>query len=769
MKTWTCFVLLGMVAFAGASGGAAAQTIASGTATLSFPAAGDGSRGMAIHSTAAGASDVGSARPVQMFVCSSCSDEMKDEAAFGVGYRSVTASGDGVVALARVTSPNGSAFEVRDVYRAGETAGGTPGTFTVERTVTVAEASGKDKGFNSQFVVGFAKPLPIGQYHFFAPAIWYDKNADAADKALAKDMSNQYFYWRETRTSLPMVMMQDPGTKTVLSIAHIQSTPHSGANEEDGQWLVDPTVQYGSIGAQRVPAAMLGFIYPAEEGDGTYVGNRNRMWTKRSHPVVKGFEQTYTLMIGLGQAAEYSAALAQTWRLYYRVFDPPVADIPMDAVYRDEIGVLNHYSADRGGAQGWPFNVNLPGGDVYKVSYQMGFVGEQIPLGFQLVRDGVLHGDETSLANGKATLDFWAKRSEQASGLPYVWYDVTGSHFRDAGCGSVIFLRTVTDGMEGMVNAAMLMREHKMAQPLWEGYVRRFSDWLVAHQNTDGSFYRAFSPDGNVFNSTGCPKNDYAESKMSSTHPVRFLVTMYFATGDERYLKAAVAAGNFAMATVYGPGRYVGGVVDNPNTIDKESGNEGIRAALALYDATHEAKWLDAARKAGDFTETWEYVQNFGIRGAPAAYVHAGTQGSSFIATGQSAADVELASEAYDFYRLHLFGDDADNHYLKFAEMLEYNTKLPMQVTGMPGQLYGYALDGLVSEAISLSNMEFMGGKSSAQWLPWLTDAEMEPLQKLEDTFGSMSIRELEKQPVEELKKKNLNVYPAAGSLGWPK
>ena len=752
---------------------ALSQTLRSGDTQLLFPRLGGGQRGLQIHSMSPGAEDAYSAEPVQLLICTACSDETTEQPATQASYTSVAGeSNDSLLATAVVSSASGSQFKVQDRYRAGA----EPGTFAMHRTVTVLKAASPDTGFNSQFVLGFAKPVSIDQYHFFAPAIWYDKNTNAARGAFATNYANPYFYWRETRSGLPLVMMQDPTTGTALSIAHIGSAPATGADETDQDWLVNSSIQYGSIGAQTVPHTMLGFIYPADEGDGNYVGNRSRLWARRSHPVEAGFSHTYTLLLGLrryagtnGQA-DFPTALAQTWRLHYEVFHPNVARVPSKSVYQDGIALLNHYSANRDGAQGFPFSSLLPDGSVpaSQISYLMGYVGEQIPAGYQLLRYGLLHADQTSLSNGMATLDFWAQHAAQPSGLPLTWYDVSPPTFRDDSCAFPIFMRTVSDGMEGMVGAAVLMRQHHTPKPAWEQLAQGFGNWLVANQNADGSFYRAYKPDGTVFvSATGCDSNGFGTSKFNTTHPVRFLVSLYFATGDHKYLQAAMKAGDYAYGAIYQPTQFVGGTTDNPDALDKEGGVEALHAALALYDATHSEKWLDAARAAANYSETWMYAWDFPITNAPLAYQYAGTRGSSMIATGQSGSDIFLAFEAYDFYRLHLLGDDRAGHYLQIAYYLENNTKLTTQITGVAQQQFGYAYSGLVGEANDLSFITYQGGTSAGSWLPWLTEAEIEPLQRLADTFGSTSIREDQKQEPFALRWENEHVYPAPGSIGW--
>ena len=751
-----------------------AQSITSGNYRLTFPPEGQHAFGIYIAAFDGSAAPVASTEPVQIFVCTSCSDETTDQTAIPSAYSSLTQnSAHSVLATAVVTTPNGSIFNIEDLYASGL----KDGTFTVSRTVTVAHANDADVGFNSQFILGFASPTAIQNYHFLAPGIWYDKNSNVISGAFASNYSNNYFYWRETRTGLPFVMMQDPSTGTALSLAHIDATPSSGSDETNQSWVVNSSIQYGSIGAQRVPQMDLGFIYPADEGDGNYVGNRSLLWTRRSHPVTEGFSHAYTLAIHVGQyrlqngSANFRAALKNTWRFYYDLFAPAIADVPSAAVYSDGINLLNHYSANRDGAQGFPFSSLLPDGSIppSQISYLMGFVGEQIPAGYQMVRYGLLNGNGPILADGIATLDFWAHNADQANGLPLTWYNVDPPTFRDDDCYFPIFLRTASDGMEGMLDAAILMRKYNQPQVDWERFVTSFGDWLSKNQNADGSFYRAFNPDGSVFTnaSGGCDANGYGTSKSDTTHPVRFLVTLYFATGEKKYLNSAIAAGNYAYVNSFKTNSYVGGTPDNGNTIDKEAGVEALHAYLALYDATHDSRWLRAAKAAADYTETWMYAWNFPIAAAPPAFTYAGTQGSSLIATGQSGSDIFLSFEVYDFYRLHLLTDDDSNHYLHIAEYLANNTKLTTQVTGIYTQNFGYSVNGLVGEAEDLSFMAYQGGASAGSWLPWLTEAEIEPLQQLQDTFGSDSISAIEAEPLQKRLAQNQNAYPRPGSIRW--
>ena len=43
---------------------------------------------------------------------------------------------------------------------------------------------------------------------------------------------------------------------------------------------------------------------------------------------------------------------------------------------------------------------------------------------------------------------------------------------------------------------------------------------------------------------------------------------------------------------------------------DKESGMLSLEAFLALYENTKDAKWLERAKTAGSYTESWIWIWN---------------------------------------------------------------------------------------------------------------------------------------------------------------
>jgi hypothetical protein len=272
-----------------------------GDTVLQFSGTSDAS--VKLFSATAGGLDAVAEMPVRIFLCHVQSDGgtkaghcAEQGAGFAAADDTVEAkygavhkdSATQITASAPLRSTGGAAFEVVDVYRNSAV---DARAFTLSRSVKVLKPD-MGLGFNSQFAMNFAKATDFKLMHFFAPALWYDRNEWAGENGIAMDSAHHdFFYWRETRSSLPMVMMQDDTTGTALTLTHVGTSGSGGpqvssnADEKSRQWLVDASVQIGSLGVTKGAGIAIGFVYPAEEGEVAYLGGASKQWVRRSDPV----------------------------------------------------------------------------------------------------------------------------------------------------------------------------------------------------------------------------------------------------------------------------------------------------------------------------------------------------------------------------------------------------------------------------------------------------------------------------------------------------
>lgn len=667
---------------------------------------------------------------------------LKDYAAkhveFSAPYEEVKMEEGGIVASAVLETPMGSRFRFEDrfcPYAKGD-------TFSLERCVTVEEENPDDLGFGSRVSLGFTGGQEVKEYDYFAPGAWYRQNEYAPSHFIGHDLTLPCYWYRETRYALPIFAVQSrsTGDSAAFSRARADVKP-SDTYENHYDSRTDASYTYGSLGVSVTNGFSMDYVYPGTEGfneDMTPYRNQPYRYqfgmNKRYHPVRKGFQQKYGLLWRFSHSDTFQEMMKDTWRFFYGVFNPKVAPVDNDTLYHVCMDMFDDLCREYYGAWGVPFKCLLPSGEIGIVDYEMGFIGQQPNIGYQLIRYGYEEGRPETAQKGIHVLDFWVHNSLTEWGAPKTWYDVYPKRWLDGG----IWLRMLSDGMEGILDGYVYLKKKGVEKPEWLDYCRTVGDWLVRSADEEGCWHRFYGFDGTV----------KLESKANTSNVIRFLVQLYLVTKEEAYKAAALKAGDWCYEHVYKGMQYVGGTCDNADVLDKESGIYAIFAFLSLYDLTEEGKWLEALKGAADYTETWTYSWAYPVKPIEKihAFHHADISGQSLIATGHSGADVYMAACSYVYYRLYLITNDP--HYKDFAIFISKN---PKQGTDLDGR-YGYGRRGLCEESCGVYSFNCRGVYA---WLPWVTYVQVDPVSRMKDTFGVYEIEDAEKLPMEERRRKN--------------
>lgn len=646
------------------------------------------------------------------------------------GYTRIVGRGGHLTATGAIDTPAGSRYQFTDRYRVHGDG------VRVSRNVRVAAAGDlQEVGFNSRLAVAPASGGPLHSYDRYLPGVRWGDAQGLIPGSLGT--SEGTCYAREQRLTLPFVALRDQEGGRSVSLSHVDARPRTNRDgfvvEPSGQWWINADIDYCALGVHGDPRAEVVLVHPALEGE--LPDDPPAAWLRRSHPVREGFEHDYVVEIGFVPPQEgFPAAAALLWRRHWDRWRTRAIDVTPDVVLDSGISLLSDLVEDYNGYPGLPFRTRLPTGEPDAISYVMGFIGQQAPAGYQLLRAGLSRGDDALVAQGSGIVDFWVEEAPLPNGQPRLWSDGDGLRWREGYPG---FVRVASDGMEGVLDAARLMRRRAEPVARWEQMVVDFGDFLVERQGADGSFPRAWNWDGSV-----------ASPEVTNTsHPIRFLVGLGVLSEDDRYTAAAIRAGEFYRDLVGGSFDFLGGTADNANVLDKEAGALALRAFLAVHDATGDESWLAEARRAADFTESWLFSWPYEIDTPRAAYRDQGALGLSLIAGGARGVDTWLTYSGADYYRLYLW--TGDRHYLQVAQDL---TSHAYRTTQLPGNDLGYDRDGIVEEAITLSDLVYDG---VGTWLPWCTVAQLEPLSVLEDRFGSMDLRRIERRPWRERRELN--------------
>ena len=218
---------------------------------------------------------------------------------------------------------------------------------------------------------------------------------------------------------------------------------------------------------------------------------------------------------------------------------------------------------------------------------------------------------------------------------------------------------------------------------------------------------------------------------------------------------AALKAAEFSYANIHERYLYVACVVDNPQTIDSESGQQAINGFLAIYDLTKDPKWLTAAEQAATYTESWSYMFEVPVEKDQTAKTDwpkdRSIVGQHIIAIGHSATDLGFAWSSFVYYRLYLL--TGKEHYLHVARISAHNTKQSMN---LGQELYPGQPEGLQQEAfqVRVSNGAGRRMNSIMEALTWNFAAHLDPMIRFKDAFGTYDLEEVEAMPkskVEEL------------------
>lgn len=672
-----------------------------------------------------------------------------------IPYDEVYGDADAVTGTALFETDNGSVLQFRDRYTR------EAGALRIERRVTVIRADERDLGFQTKVSIYPAQAHSLGDFEYFYPGQWYRDNRFAADYAMGKDLSLQYIWRKETYAGLPMFSarrVSDGETVTFSRWAADATLPSLDRTTTENYAYVDPKMTVGSFGVSNAkPEALVytyyghmmkvplpdtkcdglsvDYIYPAVNGQqpagkrGPYNVDQplsNVTWV---HPMREGFCQDYSIAVNFGCYADFGTMMRETWRLVWPRLKDRLFRVDNRLLYLNMMKLLKSVTKQFGSAWGTPFVAQLPDFDPNSFSAEIGFVGQQTGIGYQLIRYGTLYGDHEALMKGKGIIDYWVNETMTETGCPRVWMHLSAHQAEP----QPQWIREIGDGLEGILDAWKFERDHGNEHPDWLAYCVSTADWLVARQEADGSFFRAY-----LYDNSPC-----MDSKASTPCAVRFLLQMHAETGNGAYTDAAVRAGEWTYENMYKGFEYRGGTCDQSDVMDKESGIYAMFAFIALYEATGEARWLEAARGAADYTETFTFVWDFPVYVPypkhPFNRNH--ISGQSQVTVGTGGGDIYMAACSYAYYKLYVL--TGDEHYAELAEFLNLNCK---QVNDVDGSC-GYKYIGLVNEGGGFSEQEF---RSRYHWLPWCTFVEVDPASRFRDTFGLDEIADIRRIPPEE-------------------
>ncbi len=651
------------------------------------------------------------------------------------GYSRLAARGDRARAAGAVEL-QGARFEIEDRFLLGDEG------IEIRRRVRVV-GSLEGVGFFS-FLELF---LPAGgrvgagvEDPWFIPGLWYGRNLQVPPLAIGSPESRlkgSALLFREDRLALPLVLHYDEHDRRFISLSHLGATPTTVAADDDDAALVDPRLGFGSFGLAD-GGATLTFCFPGSEGAVLYApmwtiprGNRQadspvnpfaakrasaraEGWIWRAHPVSDRFTHAYTLEIGAGPAASLLDASSAAWRRLWSAYRPRVRRAPLRRIEGVSVALLDRLVIDAGEASGLPTWIDCFTGEPGKLqdTFSIGFVSRNLEVALVLLKAGWRRGSPAMRAKGERILDFWTTNG--GMGLSHTEYDYRLGAWADARSEAglpAVYLRDQSEAHRVCLACCASEHARGLKRAGWLAWARSYGDWLLEHQNGDGSFHRSYELSGRPASS----------ATADSSHVVAFLCDLAAATGAGAYLACAQATAEYLWSTYHRQGLYFGGTLDNPNSIDKEASALALDGYLRLFESTSDGRWLEAADRSARICESWIIAWEIPMPaepGVPRFYPSGRTTvGLQLITTGFSAVDMFLGRQAGDFMRLARYS--GDRHWMQVARILLHNTKGLVQLHGE----LGYRYDGFQIEHWAIGRGRGYGLNSG--WLPWVASSHV--------------------------------------------
>ncbi len=710
------------------------------------------------------------------------------------GYQSVRKEADAVVATAKLAGDGQAAFEVQDRWMV------SGAVLSLSRKVSVTRAE-NGAGFYSAIRLSTAPTIAWTDADYLVPGLLYAEPHGSNAPAGPAYLRARRLTIREDYLSAPMIAMsfRDGRWAAVLDMAPRGDTTQEETTSPASKPIIDERLQFGALGAREAAegGVEFGFWLPgttSEFSRGAVGAGRGApgapLVRRRYHPVKAGFSQSYQVGFRFGQGESFRGMEREAWRWAWQTLKPKATPIDVETARR---ALLDHL-ADRvllvDDRAGIPFVIDSVSGKPgsFRPAYVLasraggaprGSQSNATPMGPSASRQPVDTRELSAWARtigidmdpNAAELNIWANivigfcgkhvevaeqfllesgrdpgpRGQRMRKLgetimdslvrivpmsPYPAGD--GFNIRTGKVIAGASLRSLSEDMRILIDMLRRERAHGRQHPEWFAWGKAYADFLLTQQNEDGSFPTGWSATGEA----------RGTSTVTSYAPIPFLVRMAEETGGKQYLTAALRDGDYLWTNFGGKGVFQGAT--GGEVADKESGMLSLEAFLSLYENTRDAKWLEHAKTAGSYTESWIWIWNVPM---PIGADPAGlgwkpgvpTVGANGIASNvPGEVDQYLDWAVPSYAKLYKYTGDA--HYLDVARLLLHGTKAML---ALPGRTYDLLGPGWQQEHWRMGPGA-RGIGAHRTWLPWISVNHLHGITGLEE-FDSALFQQLAK------------------------
>jgi hypothetical protein len=660
-------------------------------------------------------------------------------------YSEVREHGVGWTARGSVWASDGTRVEVVDDWsaRAGS-------AIAVRRRATVAEA-GTAGGIRIELRAEAHGDGVFENWQLFVPGALYNRND--TDEDGREDYLGTYVQeYRDDRLPSLAVLGFLPGARCAVGISRA-SVPAFDAAIDEAALLSREVVgdtDVGSLGlAPTGDGLEMRVAYPFSEEHSFCLNTAAEGWAGFL-PNEAGRELTVSYELHVFEASSLTDAIWTIVRHQMGVLGTAPRELPFTLVeaLEQRLALTERYYAE------WPATPDglVPAG--YRVHFsprtgetlgsllEYGFSGAQTLLAYTAIESGHRSGRLERVERARKVIDFFVGRCQLPNGFSHGIYDaerdafvhwftgiLTPFQYADDEADARRYLgaqmtdallpvarelreiagnytRTMCESIYPILLAYRVEASRGHTHEAWLEAGRRFGEFLLSTQHQDGSWHRAYSPDGMPLTS---PASWFGstdiERKSGTIFPIEVLLLLDEITGDNKWLAAAKRAGVFIADTVVSPVQYVGGLNDTTHIKSVKTDSVGVmfvmRSLIKLHERTRDDRFLEAAGDAARILASWIYLWDVPFP------VESLLGGARFRSTGWAICDVIAAGSYVDNELLEFMGDlvavaDAtgDEDLLRIAEVAELGLQGALS---MPGAMLGYAAPGIQCEGLLTS------------------------------------------------------------------
>jgi len=583
-------------------------------------------------------------------------------------------------------------------------------------------------GSQSKITLESRLRLPLGtDQRMLMPCVLYNNNPSST--LIGTQISTEpggLGLYEEHRLPIPMVNVESfvNGTRLYGSLVAMPSKILQGHKGSDHWWSLGLEYGQGYVDLLSVSGPL------ATNGKKSRLyGHRNRFdpYDDAYLNVQGPVEIRKTLYVDLGAGIKTGYAFRETLWKAYDVFQPvktPHVPFPgalsLVAEYakKEQFRRLVPKAGEDAGKA-------IPAG--YKFKYA--WVGGCLGTAYGMLAHADRTGDQEARTQALDSVRFFVENSGTGvEGLYYGDYDVRIKNWRSTSFykGSMgISSRQYGENLEHLASLVELGRRLKLPEAeQWLASLKKAGGFLLRSPRHKGLFPRAWTPGGGGMDWPAQGEPPAGTISAAGVQCVLVWSRLAILTGEAKWGKAAAEAMDaywreFGETLATPPW----GATIDAGAEDKEAGWGMMRAATDVYVATREPRFLQMAKDAADWTLTWMYFHDVGMKPESGLlHEHLHTVGWTAISTQNQEIDVWGYFMAPDYYQL---GQVArDERYRQIGRVLY---QACTQTISRPGAMFG-PKPGCQAEHYNHSNCtykpggpEVWRGSQHAMGIAWTT------------------------------------------------